>query len=252
MMARLFGRKGLPIRLGVVGDHVVVVGSARDGLAEEVVARVKGPTAGPLPAFADALRHAPDALFLARFDLLQFRDQYAAMRNAMMSDRVRRILGESAVDDAFFLPGLPKTLEPMLLAASSDDAGVHVRLRVDGRLLAHFAAQRDEDSKDRARYRAGMVGMEIRRWQQENGTKRLPSDKEVEAPGPDPWGERYRVEAKGDEFRVVSAGPDGAFGTADDVVADYDDPAASEFPPFEEPEIPLEEPEPEIEEPGSD
>lgn len=33
----------------------------------------------------------------------------------------------------------------------------------------------------------------------------------------DSWGTRYRLEVHGDSFRVVSAGPDGEFGTADDL-----------------------------------
>jgi hypothetical protein len=34
----------------------------------------------------------------------------------------------------------------------------------------------------------------------------------------DAWGTRYRLEVRGDVFRVISAGPDGEFGTDDDIV----------------------------------
>jgi hypothetical protein len=33
----------------------------------------------------------------------------------------------------------------------------------------------------------------------------------------DAWGERYRLQVTGDRFIVVSAGPDGQFGTDDDI-----------------------------------
>ncbi len=33
----------------------------------------------------------------------------------------------------------------------------------------------------------------------------------------DPWGTGYRLEPRGETFRVISAGPDGEFGTEDDL-----------------------------------
>ncbi len=34
----------------------------------------------------------------------------------------------------------------------------------------------------------------------------------------DAWGTRYRLEVTGESFRVIAAGPDGEFGTDDDIV----------------------------------
>lgn len=34
----------------------------------------------------------------------------------------------------------------------------------------------------------------------------------------DAWGTRYRLEVRGETYRVISAGPDGEFGTEDDIV----------------------------------
>ena len=38
-------------------------------------------------------------------------------------------------------------------------------------------------------------------------------------PGPDPWGTDYRMTCEASSVTVTSAGPDKAFGTADDLVA---------------------------------
>ena len=42
-----------------------------------------------------------------------------------------------------------------------------------------------------------------------------------EAGGADPWGTQYEVTCNGDEFSVVSAGPDAQMGTEDDIFAGY-------------------------------
>jgi hypothetical protein len=34
----------------------------------------------------------------------------------------------------------------------------------------------------------------------------------------DAWGVRYQLQVRGDRFQVISAGPDGAFGTEDDLI----------------------------------
>lgn len=36
----------------------------------------------------------------------------------------------------------------------------------------------------------------------------------------DPWGETYKYEQKGKKFAIISAGPDGEFGTDDDIRSD--------------------------------
>lgn len=52
--------------------------------------------------------------------------------------------------------------------------------------------------------------------------KSLERTNPMAASSPDGWGRAFRYERLSDEsFRLTSAGPDGSFGTADDIVKEY-------------------------------
>jgi len=209
---RVFGKEGIRLRWGAIGDIVFLTTGRSTELAAETIARIRSPRQAVAPALARASALAPKASFLIRVDISRLAAQFSRLMEALAGRPLPP-----------FLPGMPADLEPALLAGWREGGRLRLRARIDHRLLALLGESEEESHVEAARWGGTKVAAAAGQWRTQYPNADLPAIDALPVNPLDPWGEVYRIEElprDGGVFRAISAGPDGLFGTTDDIAVD--------------------------------